>query len=47
MSKLDKRIQQLEGVSERLTAANANAFVPGDVHPFAPDAFVSTADVFV
>lgn len=45
MSKLDKRLKQLERNSERVTACNVAAFVPGDVHPFAPDAFVSTTDV--
>lgn len=45
VSKLDKRLKQLERTSERVTASNVAAFVPGDVHPFAPDAFVSTTDV--
>lgn len=44
MSKLDKRLKQLERATERVTACSVAEFSPGDVHPFAPDAFVSTTD---
>ena len=46
VAKLHKRLQQLERATERVTACSVAEFSPGDVHPFAPDAFVSTTDVF-
>lgn len=45
VSKLHQRLKQLERATERVTACSVAEFAPGDVHPFAPDAFVSTTDV--